>query len=174
VFAWGEPQGSSRGWTTTARRPPPRQVAGGSQNPIGVLTQRWRESGRSKSLRVPNSSRAISPNLKGREAGQQRRWRERDDLLVERRGFELMAIGRCRSSDPNRWRNTAHSRQTLPSPSPFTPKPTGAANLAPKARRFDPSENHPWLASVVDAHRARLGAVGERGQEIDQLRAPRP
>jgi hypothetical protein len=36
--------------------------------------------------------------------------------VVERRGFELMAIGRCRSSDPNRWRNTAHSRQTLPSP----------------------------------------------------------
>jgi hypothetical protein len=73
------------------------------------------------------------------------------------RGFELMAIGRCRSYDPNRWRNTAHSRQTPPSTSPFTPKPIRAANLAPKARRFDPSGNHPWLASVVDAHRARLG-----------------
>jgi hypothetical protein len=85
-----------------------------------------------------------------------------------------MAIGRCRSSDPKRWRNTAHSRQTLPSHSPFTPKPIRAVNLAPKARRFDPSGNHPWLALVVDAHRARRGAVGERGQEIGQLRAPRP
>ena len=59
-----------------------------------------------------------------------------------------MAIGRCCSSDPNWWRNTAHSRQTLPSPSPFTPKPIRAANLAPKACRFDPSGSHPWLASV--------------------------
>ena len=53
--------------------------------------------------------------------------------LVERRGFEPMAIGRCRSSDPKRWRNTAHSRQTLPSPSPFAPKPIRAADLAPSA-----------------------------------------
>jgi hypothetical protein len=67
--------------------------------------------------------------------------------FLERRGFELMAIARCRSSDPNRWRN-----KTLPSPSPFTPKPIRAVNLAPKARRFDPSGNHPWLASVLDAH----------------------
>ena len=96
------------------------------------------------------------------------------DFLGERRGFELMAIGRCRSSDPDRWRNTAQSRQTLPAPFPFMPKPIRAANLAPKARRFDRPENHPWLASVMDAHRARLGAVGERGQEIDRLRAPRP
>jgi hypothetical protein len=92
----------------------------------------------------------------------------RADVLVERRGFELMAIGRCRSSDPNRWRNTAHSRQTLPSPSPFTPKPIRAANLAPKARRFDPSENHPWLASVVDAHRARLGAMAKQLGNVSQ------
>jgi hypothetical protein len=37
----------------------------------------------------------------------------RADFLAERRGFELMANARCRSPDPNRWRNTAHSRQTL-------------------------------------------------------------
>jgi len=49
---------------------------------------------------------------------------------VDLRGLELMAIGRCRSSDPNRWRSRAHSRQTVPSPSPFTPRPIHAANLA--------------------------------------------
>ena len=38
---------------------------------------------------------------------------------------------RTMPSDPNRWRNTAHSRQTLPSP--FAPKPIRAANLAPSA-----------------------------------------
>jgi hypothetical protein len=52
----------------------------------------------------------------------------------------------------------------LPSPSPFTPKPIRAANLAPKARRFDPSGNLRGL------HRSWMLTERALGQSASMVR----
>jgi hypothetical protein len=94
------------------------------------------------------------------------------DFLVERRGFELMAIGRCPSSDPNRWRiRHIHGKPCLPR---LRSRRSRSARpiFARKARRFDPSGIRIVTAGASSSNRRAFRRNGRQPATASILRAP--
>ena len=96
-------------------------------------------------------------------------WKSSSALAPARRSRPFCTVGSMRSragrlefaSAPSANGIGGEIRHTHGKPCLPLSRSRRSPSARPISRRFDPSGNHPWLASVADAHRARLWAVGD-------------